>query len=314
MPFDPSTVTLSAEENAFIAWYDARCKRILSNRMVLAHLLKSTMAEFADLEPEVIAARYIEGVPEKENHSLRILGLRNERNAPHRNANFFDVIFYALDPKTKKTIPIIINVESQWNFDPSYDLLNRAVFYIGCMIADQKDTVFEKSNYDDLRKVCSIWICPNPPKELANTIVSYALDQHNILGNCPKRPIDKLQLVMVHIGTAKDDNFTGVLPLLEACLSKTTNKGHQKQTTHQYNVQLEQEDYDMTAGEQIIYEMTRESWEREEKAREDGKEIGKEIGENNEKKRIAKSMKEAHITNDVIVQCTGLTLEQINLL
>lgn len=37
MPFDPSQITLEADAKEFIRRYDARCKRILSNRMVLAH-------------------------------------------------------------------------------------------------------------------------------------------------------------------------------------------------------------------------------------------------------------------------------------
>ena len=54
MAFDPSKVTLEADEKAFIQWYDARCKRILSNKMLLAHLMRATMREYADIEPEVI--------------------------------------------------------------------------------------------------------------------------------------------------------------------------------------------------------------------------------------------------------------------
>ncbi|MBQ8038187.1 MAG: hypothetical protein IJ268_14455, partial [Proteobacteria bacterium] len=266
----------------------------------MAHLLKSTMAEFADIAPEIIASRYIEGQPGVENHSLRIQGLRNERNDPHRNANFFDVIFYALDPTTELPIPIIINIESQTDFDPTYDLRNRGIFYLGCMIADQKDTIFEKSNYDDLRKVSSIWVCTDPPKSYANTIVSYTLDQHNIFGNAPEQPINKLQLIMVHLGTAKDENFTDIFPLLDACLSKSTTKEHQKQTTAQYNVQLEQEDYDMTAGEQIIYKLRREAAQREDNIKREAAQrednIRREAAQQmeNEKKAIAKSMKETN--------------------
>ena len=310
MAFDPSKVTLEADEKAFIQWYDARCKRILSNKMLLAHLMRATMHEYADVDPEVIATRYIEGIAAKENLAPKIQGLRNERNAPNRTANFFDVLFYALLPGSEQYIPIFINVEPQSDFTPGYELQNRGVFYLGCMIADQKDSVFEKSNYDDLRKVCSIWICLEPPKELANTIVSYTLEQHNLLGNCPDHPIDKLQLVMVHLGTENDDNYTGVMPLLDVCLSKTATKDRQQQVTKQYHVMLEQEDCDMTAGEQIIYKLKREAYEREEI----GKEIGEEIGKENEKQRIAKSMKNDGVKPESISLYTGLTQEQIQAL
>ena len=62
MPFDPSKITLEADAMSFIRRYDARCKRVLSNRMVLAHLLRATMEEFGDIDAEVIATRSAQGM------------------------------------------------------------------------------------------------------------------------------------------------------------------------------------------------------------------------------------------------------------
>ena len=93
-PFDPSKVQLTANDKAFIQWYDARCKRILSNKMLLAHLLKATMHEFQNIKPEVIAWYYIEGKPRIENKTKNIQGLRNERDDPKRHPNFFDIILW----------------------------------------------------------------------------------------------------------------------------------------------------------------------------------------------------------------------------
>ena len=66
----------------------------------------------------------------------------------------------------------------------------------------------------------------------------------------------------------------------------------------------------MTAGEQIIYKLKREAYEREEI----GKEIGEEIGKENEKQRIAKSMKNDGVKPESISLYTGLTQEQIQAL
>ena len=225
--------------------------------------------------------------------------LRNERNDPHRTANFYDIIFYALLPNTDQTIPIIINVEPQADYSPGYDLLNRALFYAGCMIADQKNCVFDKDNYDDLRKVCSIWICLEPPKHLANTISSYALEQHDLLGTCPTHPIDKLQLVLVRVGTEDNQNYTGIMPLLDACLSKKSNIDKQNQTTQQYHVTLTPEDTDMTAGEQLIYKLKREAWEQ----REDGR--------NEEKRETASKLIKMGMQTDFIAKATGLSDSEI---
>ena len=327
MPFDPSKITLEADAMSFIRRYDAHCKRVLSNRMVLAHLLRATMEEFGDIDAEVIATRYIEGIPGQENHTPRIQGLRNERDNPNRNSNFFDVIFHALKPGTGEPIPIIINVEAQSDSYPGYDLTDRGVFYLGCMIADQKDTVFQKDRYDELRKVCSIWICTDPPKDLANTIECYTLDQHVILGNCPPHRVDKIRLVLVRLSCDEDknnalDDSLGIIPLLNVCLAKAVNKDHQKEVTQRYHVQLDSEDRDMTAGEQIIYKHHREMWELGEQIKELG-EQNKELGEQNkelrenakkDKEATARILKNAQVAVDIIAKSTGLSLEQIEAL
>ena len=288
--------------------------------MVLAHLLKATMHEFAKIEPEIIARRYIEGTPGEENDCKNIRGLRNERDSPNQNPSFFDIIFYVLLPGSKQIIPIFINVEAQTDYTPGYDLRNRAVFYAACMLADQKDSVFEKDNYDNLCKVCSIWVCPEPPKSVANSIDSYSLRQHVVFGKSSKRPIDKIQIVMVHVGTAKDKNYKGIMPMLNVCLSKKPDKEKQKEISKKFHLNLDQEDGNMTAGEQLVWKLKKEAWEAGEKQGweagnkqgwEAGNKQGWEAGMNDEKQRIAKSMKDNHLDINLIAQCTNLTPEQI---
>lgn len=41
------------------AAYDASCRRLLANRSVLAWILKGSVAEYADLDPEEIARTFI---------------------------------------------------------------------------------------------------------------------------------------------------------------------------------------------------------------------------------------------------------------
>ena len=322
--FDPTKIQLTATDKGVIHWYDGRCKRVLSNKMVLAHLLKATMREFSGIDPEIIARRYIEGKPGVVSSTNKIQGLRNERDAANRNASFFDIIFYVLLPDSECSIPIFINVEPQTKYDPGYDLCNRGVFYAACMLADQKDSVFDKSNYDDLRKVCSIWVCMEPSKTLANTIVSYSLEQHSILGHCPNHPIDKMQIVLVHVGTEDDDNYTGLMQILDKCLSKKSNTSQQKDISDRYHLKLEQEDFDMTAGEQLVWQLKKESWEAgeeigrkagEEIGRKAGEEIGRKAGEKtgleNGKKFVAQNLKSQNISYEVIHKSTGLSYEEI---
>ena len=44
--------------------YDAACKRLLSQKIILAWILKSCVAEYQDCSVKDIAEKYIEGTPQ----------------------------------------------------------------------------------------------------------------------------------------------------------------------------------------------------------------------------------------------------------
>ena len=152
--------------------------------------------------------------------------------------------------------------------------------------------------------------------------------------------MDKLRLVIVYLSREVDKNSAktdgndnlGIIPLLNACLARTVNKERQELITDRYRIQLDPEDRDMTAGEQIIYKHYREMWELGEQIKELGEqnrfqveqikeqdEQIKELGEQNKAlienvKNTAKLLKDAQVPVDVIAKSTGLTVEQIEAL
>ena len=67
------------------------------------------------------------------------------------------------------------------------------------MLSAQMDTEFTAGNYDDIKKVYSIWICMDCPNYAKNTITRYGITQENALGNFPKDKTryDLLETVMV---------------------------------------------------------------------------------------------------------------------
>ena len=75
------------------------------------------------------------------------------------------------------------------------------------MISAQKGTEFSKSNYDDLKKVYSIWICIEVPRNMEYTVTSYRLDKKVLFGNPKKRfRYDLMEIVMICLG--KEDHAT----------------------------------------------------------------------------------------------------------
>ena len=110
----------------------------------------------------------------------------------------FDIIFYV---RMKDGLSqIIVNVEAQKAEPSSYDILNRAIFYVSRMISSQKGRDFVKSNYNDIKRVYSIWICMNVDEHSMSHI---HLTKDDIIGSHNwKGDIDLLNIVL--LGLAED--------------------------------------------------------------------------------------------------------------
>ena len=155
------------------AQYDARVKRILAQKSILANILVKTVDEFKGMKPEDVVT-YIEGEPkvgivpvepgltnvEKvDTTAQRIVGLNTENAEINEGLVRFDIIFYV---RMKNGLSqIIVNVEAQKDEPTEYKILNRAIFYVSRLVSSQKERDFVNTNYDDIKQVFSIWICMN---------------------------------------------------------------------------------------------------------------------------------------------------------
>lgn len=155
------------------AQYDARVKRILAQKSILANILVKTVDEFKGMKPEDVVT-YIEGEPkvgivpvepgltnvEKADATAqRIVGLNTENAEINEGLVRFDIIFYV---RMKNGLSqIIVNVEAQKDEPTEYKILNRAIFYVSRLVSSQKERDFVNTNYDDIKQVFSIWICMN---------------------------------------------------------------------------------------------------------------------------------------------------------
>ncbi len=171
--------------------YDEVCKRLLSQKVILAHILKACVPEFKDATIEDITNKYIEGIPEIGAHRVN----PNEANAPLITGNntedssinegkvVYDIIFNALAPQNNELIKLIINVEAQRKTNLPYHVVRRALYYCCRLISSQYGREFTHSEYQKIKKVYSIWINTGVSKEAANTINSYSIKETNILGD-----------------------------------------------------------------------------------------------------------------------------------
>ncbi len=196
--------------------YDTEVKRVLSDKSILAWILKYTVTELQSFTiPEIITC--IEGEPEimtvpiypgstplslDSSSPSAINGAKNEDAVPNEGKIAYDIRFYVILPSQKtssgKRIKLILNIEAQKNYYPGYDLVTRAIFYCARMLSAQLDTEFTAEHYNDMKKVYSIWICMDSPSYAENTITEYKIEPHNRYGTFhQKTNYDLLSAVLV---------------------------------------------------------------------------------------------------------------------
>ncbi len=212
------------------AQYDEKAKRLLGNKTILAHILVKTIDEFRGMNAEEVIS-YIEGEPfisavpvepgltnaAKEKDGQRIVGLNTENMEINEGLIRFDIIFYV---RMKDGISqVIVNLEAQKGEPRGYHILNRAVFYVSRLISSQKERDFVKMNYNDIKRVFSIWICMNMDE---NSMAHVHLAKEDILGSHQwEGGLDLLNIVMIGIADElpeHDDKYE-LHRLLSAVLS-----------------------------------------------------------------------------------------------
>lgn len=208
------------------ARYDAACKRLLSEKRILAWIMKSCLEEYRDCTIEDIAERYIEGQPQigevpvaaDESGDL-IRGADTKDSSLNEGTVTYDIRFYAIVPGTNDRIRLIINLEAQNDYYPGYPILKRAVFYCCRMISSQYGREFTGPQYGKLKKVYSIWICMNPPKNRENTITRYRMTEEALAGQVQEAAenYDLLSVVVLCLGDPEKGD--GVLKMLDMLFS-----------------------------------------------------------------------------------------------
>lgn len=161
------------------AQYDACAKQLLSNKIILAHILKGTVEEFKEMEPTEIVfliegESYVSEVPVDPGETNQVMtqsgnklvGNNTEDTELGEGKVYFDIIFYV---RTKDRVSqILVNLEAQRSANPGYYVKNRAIYYTSRMLSSQKERDFVKSNYNNLLKTYSIWLCFNLDENCLN--------------------------------------------------------------------------------------------------------------------------------------------------
>ena len=172
------------DETQFEAQYDAEAKLLLAQKPFLANILVRTVKDYMGLNPcdveELIEGEpYISTIPVEPGftNSVQIKGMNSENKVRNEGVAYFDILFYV---RTSDGLSkVIINIEAQKSEPIDYDVEMRGLYYAIREVSSQLDREFDSQNYNDIKKVYSIWICMN---EKDNMLEKIYLTKNDIIG------------------------------------------------------------------------------------------------------------------------------------
>ncbi len=220
------------------AKYDKNVKEFLSDIQVLARIVKYTVKEVEHLsieeimkciKPDSIKTGVVDVNPGLTNMG-KVESLQTENSVPGEGYITFDIRFVLR--YDKQELEIIINIEAQKSTDYNvlgYHLENRIVFYLARLISSQKETQFHHSEYDNIKKVYSIWICMDAEAN-EEGISKISLNAETVYGKemfFPK--LDKMCGIVIRIRKEDGEKSKNKLIAMLEDLLSTRNRELKKQ-------------------------------------------------------------------------------------
>lgn len=215
---------LSTEEGK--AKYDQTMLNVLSDKQVLAWILKRFVSEYEHLPLEEIETKYIE--PETilvskagvSRDSSGIKGLSEKDSTQTEGTVYYDIVFQVYYPgNEEEKIGLYINLEAQADYYPGYPLEMRGIYYGARRLTSQLKQINRETNYGCLQKVYSIWLCVgNVPAYESDTVTLYDISKNDIIGSVKRNKdfYDLINVVIIRLNdeAAPEDNTMKMLQTL----------------------------------------------------------------------------------------------------
>lgn len=195
--------------------YDENAKWLISQKPFLANILTRTVKEFEGMDPKEVET-LIEGQPSvgqtpveegltnarNEDGTIVISGMNTEKKVHNEGVTYFDVLFFV---RTKNDLAkVIVNIELQKDEPTHYDVEMRGIFYAAREVSSQLGREFKKQQYNEIKKVYSIWICMNTGENSLNKI---SFGNKNIIGSSRwKEDYNVINVVIIRLGKKIDED------------------------------------------------------------------------------------------------------------
>lgn len=236
-----SLESLSALQlTADTAGLDAESRTVLHSKEVLAVILQETVEEYREYSVrEVMDFIEADSIRESEEVSAgrtntQVHGDNPEFIQLNEKTSHFDVMFRAKNPRLSSGRVIVnlhINVEPQKTYRPGYPIEKRGMYYLARSLSSQLSLIRNTTDYNQLEKCYSIWICRDDiPDRERYSVSFYKMVNTRNTGNYTSaekengsQDYDLLELIIIRLGDQvysgkEGDEGFGLLRFLNAVM------------------------------------------------------------------------------------------------
>lgn len=171
---------------------DAQSKAILHSKEVLAVILQNTVEEYKGYSRKEIM-EFIEADSLSETKEVspgrtntQVRGDSAEFAQLNEKVSMFDLLFRAKNPKLSNEDMLVnlhVDLEPQKTYRPGYPVEKRGIYYLARQLSAQLSLVTESTDYGQLEKCYSIWICCDDiPKNECYSVSFYEIANTKNIG------------------------------------------------------------------------------------------------------------------------------------
>lgn len=206
---------------------DMTGKQLLRNKEILAVIAQGTIEEYRDYSlkeiMDFIEADSIESPEVSRGRTNTVLaGEPTDFEELHEKASHFDVAFRARNPRLSAEVMVNlhINFEVQKDYRPGYPIEKRGMYYLSRRLSSQLNLVTERTDYGQLTKCISVWICRDRiPERERFSVSNCKMHNYKNIGEAYMREedYDLLELIIVRLGSSEcPEGKADLFPFLTA--------------------------------------------------------------------------------------------------
>lgn len=214
---------------------DAQSKLILHSKEVLAIILQEVISEYRGYSrEEIMDFIHEDSLADEREVSInrtntQVYGNNAEFAQLNEKVSYFDLVFRAKNPQlttTQVSVSLHVDIEPQKTYHPGYPVEKRGMYYLARRLSSQLSLITENTDYGQLEKCYSIWICRDDvPKTARYSISTYEMSNTRNTGKhvVAKEKYDLMTLVVIKLGDKvyngkEDQEGYGLLRFLNAVM------------------------------------------------------------------------------------------------